>query len=544
MLTPVRAASSSSFPSQGSPSALDASDIVRGSTAIAPLNQVESPDLTSGATAKLNILLLAVRARMVEALLNVLTATGQAMSQPRDADEPDLVFASRLAEAIQKLPAAKIEIIERQLAAKGYTIPLRLLAEALQNPAGPAATRIAAYLETIGSRDRDLATRAVLKSYSQNDGSPARAEQRPEISLHRDTVTSPAPRATTATSEAGGTRNTAMPAAGETADRKSEVTAQATVADEAAPAPSAERAEPKAAMAAASVARSTEEAVEAPVAAAEAEASAPVAEAETGEVMAEPAVTGDTRADPIIPKTWVGISASLSKDETDMIVVIIRDQQTEVLIEATEVEVEPAVDIDVLLDDTLIADIPDNLKRPAEQMLLANGLAKPVAAQTAPSALEAAAAQAAARQPEETDGNAPSSAARQMIEATYAPVLMKIVEGVPYAPQPYNFAKDEADDAGSREMNRQDHNGNIDQGDGQSDDQDGGDEAGTPEEQALAAGDDSDDAAFMAAQQSAIAAPVLDEEGAPILMLPGPGLPMAPASDEAYARYRRMVGWE
>lgn len=55
------------------------------------------------------------------------------MSQPRDADEPDLP-ASRLAEAIQKLPAAKIEIIERQLAAKGYTIPLRLLfAEALQN---------------------------------------------------------------------------------------------------------------------------------------------------------------------------------------------------------------------------------------------------------------------------------------------------------------------------------------------------------------------------------------------------------------------------
>ena len=542
MLTPVRAASSSSFPSQGSPSALGASDIVRGSTAIVPVNQVESPDLTSGATAKLNILLLAVRARMVEALLNVLTATGQAMSQPRDADEPDLVFASRLAEAIQKLPAAKIEIIERQLAAKGYTIPLRLLAEALQNPAGPAATRIAAYLETIGSRDRDLATRAVLKSYSQNDGSPTRAEQRPEISLHRDTVTSPAPRATTAASEAGGTRNTAMPAAGEAADSKSEVTAQATVADEAAPASPAERAEPKAAMAAASVARSTEEAVEAPVAATEADTSAPVAEAEMSEVTAEPAVTGDTKADPIIPKNWVGIPASLSKDETDMIVVIIRDQQTEVLIEATEVE--PAVDIDVLLDDTLIADIPDNLKRPAEQMLLANGLAKPVAAQTAPSALEAAAAQAAARQPEETDGNAPSSAARQMIEATYAPVLMKIVEGVPYAPQPYNFAKDETDDAGSREMNRQDHNGNIDQGDGKSDDQDGADEAETPEEQALAAGDDSDEAAFMAAQQSAIAAPVLDEEGAPILMLPGPGLPMAPASDEAYARYRRMVGWE
>lgn len=535
MLSPVRAASSSSFPSQGSTSALSASDIVRSVTAVAPVNQVESPDLTSGATAKLNILLLAVRARMVEALLNVLTATGEALSQPRDDNEPDLVFASRLADAIQKLPAAKIEMIERQLAAQGHAIPLRLLAEALQNPAGPAATRIAAYLETIGTRDRDLATRAVLKSYSQNDGSPARPEQRPEISLHRDTVTS-APRATTAAPESAGARNAAA-AVGVNVGHESDLTAQAAVPDEAPMAPVAERAEPKAAMTAASATLSTDEAAEAPVAT---EASAPPAEAEATEVAAEPASTRDTKADPIIPKSWVGIPASLSKDETDMIVVIIRDQATEVLLEAAEVE--PAVDIDVLLDDTLIADIPDNLKRPAEQMLMANGLAKPMTAQAAPSPLEAVAAQAAARQPAQADTDTPS-ATRQMIDATYAPVLMKVIEGVPYAPQPYDFAKDETDDAGSREMNREDHNGNVDQGDENEDaEQDGADEAETPEEHVLAA--DDSDAAFMAAQQSAIAAPMLDEMGEPILMLPGPGLPMAPASDEAYARYRRMVGWE
>lgn len=538
MLSPVRAASSSSFPSQGSTSALSASDIVRSVTAVAPVNQVESPDLTSGATAKLNILLLAVRARMVEALLNVLTATGEALSQPRDDNEPDLVFASRLADAIQKLPAAKIEVIERQLAAQGHAIPLRLLAEALQNPAGPAATRIAAYLETIGTRDRDLATRAVLKSYSQNDGSPARPEQRPEISLHRDTVTS-APRAATAATESAGARNapTSAAAAG-TTGQESDVTAQVAVTDEAPMAPVAERAEPNTAITAASATLSTDEAAEAPVAT---EASTLPAEAEATEVAAEPAVARDTKADPIIPKSWVGIPASLSKDETDMIVVIIRDQATETLLEATDVE--PAVDIDVLLDDTLIADIPDNLKRPAEQMLMANGLAKPMTAQAAPSPLEAVAAQAAARQPAQADTDTPS-ATRQMIDATYAPVLMKVIEGVPYAPQPYDFAKDETDDAGSREMNREDHNGNIDQGDENEDgEQDGADEAETLEAQVLAT-DDSDDAAFMAAQQSAIATPMLDEAGEPILMLPGPGLPMAPASDEAYARYRRMVGWE
>ncbi len=540
MLSPVRAASSSSFPSQGSTAALGASDIVRSPTAIVPVNQVESPDLTSGATAKLNILLLAVRARMVEALLNVLTATGEALSQPRDDSEPDLVFASRLADAIQKLPAAKIELIERQLAAQGHAIPLRLLAEALQNPAGPAATRIAAYLETIGVRDRDLATRAVLKSYSQNDGSPARPEQRPEISLHRDTMTS-APRATITAPESAGTRNATTSAATGTTGHGSEVTTQAAGADDAPIAVVAERAEPKAtmkaAMTAASATLSTEDTAQAPAAA---EASALPAEAEATEVAAEPAATRDAKADPIIPKSWVGIPASLSKDETDMIVVIIRDQQTEVFVEAADVE--PAVDIDVLLDDTLIADIPDNLKRPAEQMLLANGLPKPMTAQAAPSPLEAVAAQAAVRQPAQADTDAPS-AARQMIDATYAPVLMKVIEGVPYAPQPYDFAKDETDDAGSREMNREDHNGNIDQGDKDGDEQNGADDAQTPEEHIHAA-DDGEDEALMNAQQSAIAAPMLDEAGDPILMLPGPGLPMAPASDEAYARYRRMVGWE
>jgi hypothetical protein len=29
-----------------------------------------------------------------------------------------------------------------------------------------------------------------------------------------------------------------------------------------------------------------------------------------------------------------------------------------------------------------------------------------------------------------------------------------------------------------------------------------------------------------------------------VLMLPAPSLPMTPVIDEAYARYKRMVGWE
>jgi hypothetical protein len=209
MLTPVRATSNASFSSQGHNSSINADGAARATTAVVPVNQVESADLTALATAKLNILLLAVRVRMVEALLDVLNATGSALSQPRDDDEPELAFAARLADAIQKLPAGKIEAIERQLAAQGHSIPLRLLAEALKNPAGPEAARIAAYLETIRYKDRDLATRAVVRSYGQNDASPARQEQRPAISLHRDNVPTPSragpalPRDATAEGAAG-----------------------------------------------------------------------------------------------------------------------------------------------------------------------------------------------------------------------------------------------------------------------------------------------------------------------------------------------------
>ena len=86
------------------------------------------------------------------------------------------------------MPAAKIEEVERQLTAQGHSLPLRLIAEALKNPTGPEAARIIAYLEIVRYKDRDLAARAVLRSYGQNDASPMRAEARPEIQLHENSL--------------------------------------------------------------------------------------------------------------------------------------------------------------------------------------------------------------------------------------------------------------------------------------------------------------------------------------------------------------------
>ncbi|WP_160010925.1 hypothetical protein [Rhizobium sp. 18055] len=543
MLTPVRAASSSSFPSQGSASLLGADDIVRTAATSAPVNQVESPDLTSAVTAKLNILLLAVRARMVEALLDVLNAAGDAIAQPRDGDEPELVFAARLADAIQKLPAAKIEAVERQLAAQGHTIPLRLLAEALKNPAGSEATRIAAYLETIGFKDRDLATRAVVRSYGQNDGSPlpARPEQRPEISLHRDSVPAAAARALPSLpvdveAEApAGNATIAGDAATDADIAEQPVVSAGTLLN------AAEAADAADAVVVAST--GSNKAAEA----AETDEAALIAEPETLAVAAEAvdetteadARSATAKSDPIIPKSWAGIAASLSKDETDMIVVIIRDQQSEVLLEAADVE--PAIEIDVLLDDTLIADIPDNLTRPSDQTLLPGGTTRQANPLSAPSALEAAAARAAANDQPATEAAVPS-AARQMIDATYAPVMMRIVEGVPYAIQPYDFAKDETDDGGSHEMNREDHNGDLPK-DGEEEEAEAQAAPEHEEEPVLSAapGDAEDEPTAQIATTAAEPARVA---ASGMLMLPAPSLPMTPVIDEAYARYKRMVGWE
>ena len=527
MLTPVRAASNSSFSSQGQNTALGTDGVVRGATAVAPVNHIESPDLNSAIAAKLNILLLAVRARMVEALLDVINAAGEALSQPRDDDETELAFASRLADAIQKLPASKIEAIERQLTAQGHSVPLRLLAAALKNPAGPEAARIAAYLETVRYKDRDLAARAVVRSYGQNDASPVRQEQRPEISLHRDTLATAARAAPAAMSEdpadaPAGTSNVAATYRdAESAERPEVPNKMATdgreIAGDSAPtATTISRGVP------------TEvQKVEEPLLPPDNEAAVATAEPAAGNTMKADAEPRIAKSDPIIPKSWAGIPASLSEDATDLIVSIIRDQEAEVLLEAADVD--PAVEIDVILDETLISDIPEELRlAPDHQAPRMNGPGRqlsPLASQplTDPTAAIVAANRHAAPEAE------PPPVFQHTIDAAYAPVMMKIVEGVPYAIQPYQFAKDEAEDGGSREMHREDHDG------------------GPPSEQQEADGqpDASEDAEpEVKTQGEASISSENADTRAETPVLSAPGLAMPPVAEEAYTLYRRMVGWE
>ncbi|OWV96491.1 hypothetical protein ATY79_04755 [Rhizobium sp. R693] len=516
MLVPVRAASNASLSSQGQTAAVSTDGLVRAASTVAPVHQIQGADLNSSVAGKLNILLLAVRARMVDALLDVLNATSEVLSIPREEDETDLAFASRLAAAIQKLPSAKIEQVERQLAMQGHAVPLRLLAEALRNPAGPEAARIATYLETIRYKDRDLAARAVVRSYGQNDASPVRQEQRTEISIHRDNLADAARAPVTARQEpeAPQPRTALVAAAYLNADGEPVQLIKGSVS------------------------------TDRPIAEAAVEATGEEALPELGEVLLESVASSEkaeaahetmhadtngtvSKGDPIIPKSWAAIPASLSDDTTKLIVTIIQDQETESLLEAAEPD--PAVEIDIILDETILADLPEELTAlPDRALPLPEGMARQSPLVAEQPAGEAAIATAKKHQAPEVQG---PLIVQQAIDETYVPVLMKIVEGVPYAMQPYEFSKDEVDDSGAREMYREDHNG------GEPSEQDAEQHGEPSEEEGTGLATDDEVAEALTSRESQIKAGIPPHR-------PAPPLPMAANADEAYMLYRRKVDWE
>ncbi|MGO7034120.1 hypothetical protein ELI49_22655 [Rhizobium ruizarguesonis] len=513
MLTPVRAASNASFSSQGQTAAIVASGLGHSVIAPAPVNAVEAADLNSAIAGKLNILLLAARERMVEALFDVIDAAGRSISLDRGEDESNLAFASRLADAIRRLPTARIDEVERQLTENGHSVPLRTIAEALKNPTGPEAARVVAYLEIVRYKDRDLAAHAVVRSYGQNDASPMRAEARPEIRLHEDRLPA-AMRQPADTAPAS-------------ADSLIEAAALATV-EEAVITEAVEAADPEAP-------KAENRAQSAPATAREItpEKSAPQ-EIEAGQPLPpEAAAADDTpetpepaaiqpramseKVDPVIPRNWAGIVASMTEEVSEMIATIIREQDIETALE--DVPVEAAVEIDTILDDAVISDATETLTRQPVEFTAPDP--RQSAALRPPQMDEAAAA--AARQPKE-------SAQPQMMpipetaEASYLPLAARMPEGFAYSPLPYQFAKDTP----SNEKAGETHHQHQHQRDDGSEDQ----------QQAQSGGEDAEpDAETTDAAPERRMPRMIDAE-------PSAYQPGRPDDDPVYALYQRMVGWE
>ncbi|ARO21935.1 hypothetical protein CO659_28985 [Rhizobium sp. S9] len=505
MLTPVRAASNASFSSQGQTAAIVAGGLDRSVIAPAPVNAVEAADLNSAIAGKLNILLLAARERMVEALFDVVDAAGRSISLDRGEDESNSAFASRLADAIRGLPAAKIDEVERQLSTQAHSLPLRTIAEALKNPTGPEAARIVAYLEIVRYKDRDLAARAVVRSYGQNDASPMRAEARPEIQLHEDSLPAAIRQPVEKRTEpAGKLIETALLATTEEA-----VTAAAVEAAD------PEISPPENRIRSASVTK----AELAPKV--EARQSAPAKpDDDTAEVTEPPVIqprATSEKADPVIPRNWTGIVASMTEEVSEMIVTIIREQDLENVLE--DGAVDAAVAIDAILDEVVISEAKETLTRqPADLAADARQSAAPH-----PSQMETGATAAAARQPKEIAAQPQPVPLPEMAEASYVPLAAKLPEGFAYAQLPYQFAKDTPSNEKAGETSHQHHH-----------QQDG---APQDEQQAQSGGEDAEPDAEGAEAAPELRTPrMIDTE--PSAYRPDT------AADPVYALYQRMVGWE
>ena len=133
---------------------------------------------------RIDILSLSGQVQLAQGLSIFAETIGSFLKISRREGEGLVDYANRLAEALKSLSPSQRAALEQSIAQLVRGVTLRILTEILNNPLGPEAARLTAYLESAPAADRDLATRAVVSSYRQNDAavgssaSPASASVR------------------------------------------------------------------------------------------------------------------------------------------------------------------------------------------------------------------------------------------------------------------------------------------------------------------------------------------------------------------------------
>ncbi len=515
MLSPVRSASNASLSSQGQTAAIVAGGLGRSVVAPTPVNAVEAADLNAAIAGKLNILLIAARQRMIEALLDIINAAGNTLALERGEGESDQAFASRVADAIRRLPAAELEQVERQLSDDGHSLPLKMVVASLKDPTGPEAARVIAYLEAARYKDRDLAARAVVRSYGQNDASPpARAEGRPEIQLQDAATRQPT---------AAKPVESATPPA----------VAEETVLAESAVAPAAdtivvgqeggnrEQSAPTAVMREtlplSATPRETDDGATFTLSG-EQEAIQPE-QVELAEPQQPEPHAVSAKPDPVIPRNWTGIASSMTDQVSQMIASVIREQEVAALL--IDAPVEAAVEIDAMLDEAVISEATESVAR-----TIPEDMVEPASAQAAqasrPSQAEIA---AQAPRPVREIAAQPQPVPVAMVETpSYVPLAARMPDGLPYTQTPYQFARDEYKATKSDEPPHRHHEG------GGSQDQ--------QQQQQAQSGQGGEE------QQTGEGDAPREERRQPKMFDPDPSATPATVADPVYALYQRMVGWE
>lgn len=512
MLSPIRSASNASLSSQGQTAAIVAGGLGRSVVAPTPVNAVEAADLNAAIAGKLNILLIAARQRMIEALLDIINATGRTIALQRGEGESDQAFATRVADAIRRMPDAEIDAVERQLSDDGHSLPLRMIAAALKDPTGAEAARVIAYLEIISYQDRDLAARAVVRSYHQNDAAPS---PRAEIKLQEESLPG------TRQSAAKLAENAATAAVEEGAPIEAPVVVAADVTVEDAQTGSREQsatavheASPQA-----NLQQETEDAQAAPLSV---ELEAGEAEhAQSAEQTQPEPQTISAKADPVIPRNWTGIANSMTEQVSQMIATIIREQEVAAVL--VDARVDAAVEIDAMLDEAVFTEATESLVHAAPEDVVEPASAQPAQA-SRPAQTEIAAVAQAPRPVREFAAQPQPVPSMVVEQPSYLPLAARMPEGLPYAQTPYQFARDEYKAIKTDEPphHRQHENsGSQDQQQQQAQSGQGGDE-----------------------QQSGQDEVPNEKRRQPNMFDPDPSTVPATVADPVYALYQRMVGWE
>ncbi len=191
MLPPVRAISL--FP-EATPPALQPAAKLQPVHATAANDHDASMPVSGG---RLGAMSLSVQLQLAQGLSIFAETIGALLKLPRGRDEGLDDYAQRIAAAVEALdpPArAQLETALNQLV-RGAT--LRLLADMLKDPAGPDAARLATLLENPASVGKDLAAKAAVTSYLQNEGRDARAPGSGARPVQPSTPTGAAPPPTT-----------------------------------------------------------------------------------------------------------------------------------------------------------------------------------------------------------------------------------------------------------------------------------------------------------------------------------------------------------
>lgn len=163
---------------------------------------------------RIDILSLSGQVQLAQGLSIFAETIGSFLKISRREGEGLVDYANRLAEALKSLSLSQRAALEQSIAQLVRGVTLRILTEILKNPLGPEAARLTAYLESAPAADRDLATRAVVSSYRQNDAavgssaSPASASVRTPL-----TGAAPAPAELPAKAAGGDQGPAAVPAA-------------------------------------------------------------------------------------------------------------------------------------------------------------------------------------------------------------------------------------------------------------------------------------------------------------------------------------------